>query len=610
MAEKSMLRFITCGSVDDGKSTLIGRLLFEGKNLTDDQVESLNNESQKFGTTGDDIDYALLVDGLESEREQGITIDVAYRYFSTENRKFIVADTPGHEQYTRNMATGASNADVAIVLMDARKGIITQTKRHTHIAAMLGIKHIIVAVNKMDLMNYDEVTFRKIDHDYRRFVEPMGFGTVSSVPVSARYGDCVTQLSQNIPWFDGQPLMDVLDNLNIDTDKNEMVLRLPIQSVNRPNLNHRSYRGTIASGIVSVGDNVFDVLSDQSAIVENILTPQGNVNQASEGEAVDIMMDREIDLSRGHILSHKDHLITLTNQMEAEIIWFDGTPCYPGRRYLIQTANNQTTGYITNIEYKIDINTMGQLNGKSLDMNDIAMCKLSLQKPIPMDTYATNKITGGFIIIDPVTNNTIGAGMVKECLNRQGHLHWQDTDITAEKRAQIKDQKPLVLWFTGFYQSGKSDISNALEQSLHQLGRHTMILNGDNMRHGLCKDLGFSPTDRIENIRRVSQVANLMADSGLIVLCSFVSPYALDRAMARDIIGDRFVEIFVDTPLETCIENDDTGLYNQAKEGKISEVTGINSPYEVPENPDIHLKTSEQSMSDMVLQIKKIIEDH
>lgn len=601
--EKSLLRFITCGSVDDGKSTLIGRLLYEGKTIPDDQLSALKVDSQKFGTTDGDIDYALLVDGLESEREQGITIDVAYRYFETEERKFIVADTPGHEQYTRNMATGASTADAAVILIDARKGVVTQTKRHTHIAALLGIRHMIVAINKMDLVDYNEGIFQDIANDYQAFIADLGFQSVQAVPLSARYGDNVISQSDAMKWYSGKPLLKILEDIDVKNERLSEPFRFPVQSVNRPDLNHRSIRGTVAGGAIEIGDKIFDKRSGQIAKVTKINNPDGEVAAAQNGDAIDMTLDRDIDISRGHVLSTINIPPKLTNQIQAHVIWFDEQELYPSRRYIIQTINDETYGSVTEIKYKIDINTAGKRNGKSLTMNDIAVCNLSFQAPLLLDPYKDNQSTGAFVMIDPKTNKTVGAGMVDFSLYRADNLHWHDSEITGEKRAALLRQTPKVLWLTGLYNSGKSDIAQALDKSLHAKGLHTYILNGDNMRHGLCRDLGFETADRIENIRRVAEVAKLMADSGLIVICSFISPFAADRDMARRIIGEGFVEIFVDTPLETCIVQDKTGLYERAIKGEVPNVPGINSEYEVPENPDIHLKTN---VNDIVQDIEEI----
>jgi bifunctional enzyme CysN/CysC len=594
MSDKSLLRFITCGSVDDGKSTLIGRLLFDSKQIMDDQMGTLESDSRKFGTTGEDIDFALLVDGLESEREQGITIDVAYRYFATKNRKFIVADTPGHEQYTRNMATGASTADAAIVLIDARKGVITQTKRHTHIAALLGIKHIVVAVNKMDLMDFKQDVFDDIANDYNNFVQDMGFGSVTTIPLSARYGDNVTNASDQMKWYDGMALLPFLESIEIDASKTDAPLRFPVQSVNRPDLNHRSYRGTIVSGALHVGMDMFDVKTGQSAKIDKILFPDGRGENVSCRDAVDISLDTEIDISRGHVLSTRTDAPKLSSQFQAHIIWFDIDPMLPGRSYVLQTVNNDTRATITSIKHKIDINNLGHSDTKSLSMNDIGVCNLSTQQSIAMDAYKDIRQTGAFILVDPVSNRTVGAGMIDFSLYRADNIQWQNIEITPEKRAEIKHQKPLVLWCTGLSGSGKSTIANALEQSLHAQGKHTYILDGDNVRHGLNKDLGFTDADRVENIRRVAEVAKLMADAGLIVIASFIAPFAADRKMARDLI-----------PVEECIKRDPKGLYKKALVGEIPNFPGVNSPYEDPQSPDIHIRNHNIKIADAVSMIEE-----
>ena len=604
MADKSLLRFITCGSVDDGKSTLIGRLLYDSKQIMDDQIGTLERDSRKFGTTGDDIDFALLVDGLESEREQGITIDVAYRYFSTKKRKFIVADTPGHEQYTRNMATGASTADLAIVLIDAQKGIITQTKRHTHIAALTGIKNIVVCVNKMDLVDYSEEAFNRIKDDYHGFIADMGFESVAMFPLSARYGDNMTEISSNMPWYDGGALLSYLEDVDATLATKNKSLRFPVQSVNRPDLNHRSYRGTIASGILNVGDDLFDVKTGQSAKVSSILSQDGEVPVAHIGDAVDVSLSTEIDVSRGHVLALRSDAPKQSNQFQAHVIWFDNDPMLPGRDYILQTINNDTRASITSIKYKIDINDLGQGNTKTLSMNDIGVCNLSTRQSIVIDAYKDVKRLGAFVLIDPMTNRTVGAGMIDFSLYRSDNIQWQDIDVTPKKRAEIKSQTPRVLWCTGLSGSGKSTVANALEKSLHAQGHHTYILDGDNVRHGLNKDLGFTDADRVENIRRVAEVAKLMSDAGLIVIASFISPYAADRKMARDLIGDHFVEIFIDTPVEECIKRDPKGLYKKALAGEIPNFPGVNSVYESPQSPDIHIHNHGVEIADIVLRIE------
>ncbi|MCO6184707.1 sulfate adenylyltransferase subunit CysN [Rhizobium sp. L1K21] len=601
---KSMLRFLTCGSVDDGKSTLIGRLLYDTKLIFEDQLASLEADSRKHGTAGENIDFALLVDGLEAEREQGITIDVAYRFFATDKRKFIVADTPGHEEYTRNMATGASTADLAIVLIDSRQGVLRQTRRHSFIASLLGIRHIVLAVNKIDLMDYSKEVFDKIVADYMDFASDLGFKTITPIPMSARFGDNVTTKSEKTAWFDGPTLLEHLETVPIDAGNEKAPFRFPVQLVNRPNLNFRGFSGQIASGTVSVGDTVVVAKSGQSSTVKEIVVHGGNLERAVEGQAVTIALNDEIEVSRGNMLVAPSDRPHVADQMQAHIIWFDANPMIPGRSYILRTETDSVNCSITDLKYEIDVNTFAHEAAKSLEMNGVGVCNISLQSPIAFDAYKSNRVTGNFVIIDRFTNATLGAGMIDFPLRRAENVHWQATEVTKASRAEMKNQKPAVVWFTGFSGSGKSTIANALEKYLHVNGKHTYMLDGDNIRHGLNRDLGFKDEDRVENIRRVAEVAKLMSDAGLIVLVSFISPFRSERRMARDLMDDgEFIEVFVDTPLEECAKRDPKGLYAKAKAGEIANFTGISSPYEQPENPELHLHTVGHEPQELAMKI-------
>jgi bifunctional enzyme CysN/CysC len=598
---KSLLRFLTCGSVDDGKSTLIGRLLYDTKLIFEDQLAALENDSKKHGTTGDDIDFALLVDGLEAEREQGITIDVAYRFFSTSKRKFIVADTPGHEQYTRNMATGGSTADLAVVLVDARQGVLRQTRRHSFIASLLGIRHIVLAVNKIDLVGHDQTVFDKIVEDYLEFAKDLGFASLTPIPMSARYGDNVTQSSGNMPWYKGPALLEHLETVPVGTDAGSKPFRFPVQYVNRPNLDFRGFAGTVASGSISQGDEVVVAKSGKVSRIRRIVTQDGDLQVANEGEAVTIVFQDEIEVSRGNILVAPDARPHVAEQFTANVIWFDEHPLLPGRGYILRTETDQANATVTELKYRIDVNTFGHEAAKSLGLNEVGVCNLSTQTSIAFDTYADNRVTGAFILIDRLTNRTVGAGMVLHPLRRASNIHWQALDVSKDSRAALKYQKPAVLWFTGLSGSGKSTIANLLEKKLHAAGRHTYLLDGDNVRHGLNRDLGFTEEDRVENIRRVGEVARLMVDAGLIVLVSFISPFRAERRSARELLGKgEFVEVFVDTSFEECARRDPKGLYAKALKGEIKNFTGVDSPYESPENPEVHLKTVGKSPEEMV----------
>jgi bifunctional enzyme CysN/CysC len=604
--QKSLLRFLTCGSVDDGKSTLIGRLLYDTKLIFEDQLVALENDSRKHGTAGDDIDFALLVDGLEAEREQGITIDVAYRFFATSKRKFIVADAPGHEQYTRNMATGASGADLAVVLVDARKGVLRQTRRHSFIASLLGIRHIVLAINKIDLVGYDRQVFDKIVADYMAFAAGLGFTSVVQVPISARFGDNVTQLSKNMPWYAGPALLEYLETVPIDAEAEDKPFRFPVQYVNRPNLDFRGFAGTIASGTISKGEEVAVAKSGKVSRVGRIVTQDGDLEAAVAGQAITILLEDEIELSRGNMLVAPQARPHVADQFTANIIWFNEHPLLRGRSYILRTETDQVNATITELKYRIDVNTFGHEAAKSLELNELGVCNISTQSPIAFDAYKDNRVTGAFILIDRMTNATAGAGMILHPLRRAANIHWQSLDVDKVARATQKYQRPAVLWFTGLSGSGKSTIANLLEKKLHAAGLHTYLLDGDNVRHGLNRDLGFTEEDRVENIRRVAEVARLMVDAGLIVMVSFISPFRAERRMARELLAEgEFVEIFVDTPFEECARRDPKGLYAKALQGAIKNFTGIDSPYESPEKPEIHLKTVGRSPEEMVDTIEK-----
>ena len=593
---KDLLRFITCGSVDDGKSTLIGRLLHDSKLIYDDQLSSLVRDSERHGTTGDDIDFALLVDGLEAEREQGITIDVAYRFFATANRSFIVADTPGHEQYTRNMATGASNAQLAVILIDARKGVLVQTRRHSLICSLLGIRHVVIAINKMDLVNFQKEVFDRIVGDYSSYAAPLGFQSVMPIPISARFGDNVIASSDRTPWYSNAALLQYLENVDVGSETSAGPLRFPVQWVNRPTSDFRGYAGTVVSGKVAVGDAVVVATSGRASSIKEIVTFDGPLASAEAGDAVTLTLASEVDLARGDILVSPSSRPEVSDQFAAHLIWMSENPLVPGRSYLARIGTRTVPMTITALKYKIDPNTREHLAAHTLGLNDLGFCNVATSVPIAFDPYDQNRQTGSFIMIDRFTNHTVGAGMVAFGLRRGTNLAWQPLLVGKAERAALKHQKPAVLWLTGFSGAGKSTIANFVEQRLHAAGHHTMLLDGDNVRHGLCRDLGFTEADRVENIRRAGEVAKLMTESGLIVICSFISPYRAEREMVRNLFSaGEFIEIFVDTPIGECIRRDPKGLYAKAQAGKIKNFTGIDAPYEAPESPEIHLHTIDQA---------------
>ncbi|PBB82387.1 adenylyl-sulfate kinase [Mesorhizobium sp. WSM3879] len=597
---KSLLRFLTCGSVDDGKSTLIGRLLSDTKQIFEDQLAALENDSRKHGTTGDDIDFALLVDGLEAEREQGITIDVAYRFFATPKRKFIVADTPGHEQYTRNMATGASTADLAIVLIDARQGVLRQTRRHSIIASLLGIRHIVLAVNKIDLVGFDKTVFDRIVADYGEFAQSLGFNSIVPIPMSARFGDNVTSRSERTPWYSGPSLIEHLETVSVDEAAIELPFRFPVQYVNRPNLDFRGFAGTIASGSVSKGDEVVVAKSGRASRVKRIVAHGGDLEQAVAGQAITLVLEDEVEVSRGNMLVSPAARPQVADQFAANLVWFDEQALLPGRSYILRTETDQVSATVTDLKYRVNVNDFAHEAAKSLDLNEVGVCNLSTRAPIAFDPFAENRTTGAFILIDRISNATVGAGMILHSLRRAENIHWQSLDVGKRGRSDLKNQRPAVFWFTGLSGSGKSTIANLFERKLFASGRHTYILDGDNVRHGLNRDLGFTDADRVENIRRVAEVAKLMADAGLIVIVSFISPFSAERRMARELMGEgEFVEVFVDTPFEECARRDPKGLYARALSGEIKNFTGVDSPYETPENPEIHLKTLGRTPEEM-----------
>jgi bifunctional enzyme CysN/CysC len=591
---KDLLRFITCGSVDDGKSTLIGRLLFDSKMIFEDQLAALRADSKRMGTQGQNIDFALLVDGLAAEREQGITIDVAYRFFSTEKRKFIVADTPGHEQYTRNMVTGASTADLAVILIDARKGVLTQTRRHSYLANLIGIRRFVLAINKMDLVGYDESTFHRIAADYGAFAKEIGIADFHAIPISGLVGDNITTKSNDTPWYGGPTLIEFLETVALDAQAlREKPFRMPVQWVNRPNLDFRGFSGRIASGTVRPGDIVGVVPSGRSTAVKRMVTFDGDLDEAVAGQSVTLTLADEVDCSRGSMLVQADAPPEVADQFEATIVWMADEPMLPGRPYWMKLGSQTVTARVQQPKYQVNVNTLEHLAAKTLGLNAIGVANLSTDATVVFEPYDVNRELGGFILIDKLTNATVGAGMLHFALRRAQNVHWQAIEISPETHARQKNQQPRLLWFTGLSGAGKSTIANLVEKKLNELGKHSFLLDGDNVRHGLNKDLGFTDADRIENIRRVGEVAKLMTQAGLIVLTAFISPFRAERRMVRDMLPrEEFVEIHIDTPLAEAERRDIKGLYKKARLGQIKNFTGIDSAYEAPENPEIHIDTT------------------
>ncbi len=590
---KSLLRFITCGSVDDGKSTLIGRLLYDSKLVFEDHLAALEADSRRVGTQGGDLDFALLVDGLAAEREQGITIDVAYRFFSTERRKFIVADTPGHEQYTRNMVTGASTADLAVILVDARKGVLTQTRRHSFLVSLLGIRHVVLAVNKLDLVGFDQAVFDSIVADYTTFAGELGLPEVVAIPLSALRGDNITEASPETPWYSGPPLVEHLETVQVDDDRADGPFRMPVQWVNRPDLDFRGFAGPVVGGRVRPGDRVRVVPSGHDTEVTRIVTADGDLDEAVAGQSVTLVLADEIDVSRGDVLAAADDPPGAADQFECHLVWMATEELLPGRPYLLKIGTRTVTATVARPKYSVNVNTLEHTAARTLGLNEIGVCNISLDRPVPFDPYEVNRDTGGFILIDRLSNATVGAGMLHFALRRADNVHWQAVDVDREARSLLSGHRPALLWFTGLSGSGKSTVANLVERELHALGHRTYLLDGDNVRHGLNRDLGFTEADRVENIRRVAEVGRLMVDAGLIVLASFISPFRAERRLARELLGEgEFVEIFVDSGLEAAEARDRKGLYAKARRGELVNFTGIDSPYETPESPELHLDSS------------------
>jgi len=592
---KSLLRFITCGSVDDGKSTLIGRLLYDSKMIFEDQLAALEADSKKMGTQGQNIDFALLVDGLAAEREQGITIDVAYRFFSTDRRKFIVADTPGHEQYTRNMITGASTADLAIILIDARRGVLTQTRRHSYLVSLIGIKHVILAINKMDLVNYSRDVFDRILGDYTAFSSQLSIEKIIPIPISALAGDNITERSGNTPWYHGPTLMGQLETVEVASASRTAPFRMPVQWVNRPNLDFRGFSGLVSSGTVHPGDLVKIMPSARQSRVARVLI-DSDLPYATAGQSITLTLEDEVDCSRGDVICGAENPAEVSDQFESTIVWMNDTPMLPGRSYLLKIGTKIVTASVTTLKHKVNVNTLEQIAARQLELNEIGLCNISLDRPIAFDPYSENRDTGGFILIDRLTNETMAAGLIHFALRRAQNIHWQAVDVSRVSRAAKMGQRACVLWFTGLSGAGKSTVANLVEKRLFALGKHTTMLDGDNVRHGLNRDLGFTDTDRVENIRRVAEVSRLMTDAGLIVLVSFISPFRSERQMARELLPDgEFFEVFVDAPLAIVEQRDPKGLYKKARRGEIKHFTGISSPYEPPETPEFHIDTTKLS---------------
>ncbi|MGI9229422.1 MAG: sulfate adenylyltransferase subunit CysN [Gammaproteobacteria bacterium] len=607
---KSFLRFITCGSVDDGKSTLIGRLLYDSKLIYEDQLQALEHTSKKIGTQGDALDLALLVDGLAAEREQGITIDVAYRFFSTDKRKFIVADSPGHEQYTRNMATAASTADLAVILIDARKGVLTQTRRHSYIASLLGIRHVVVAINKMDLTDYSRSVFDEIERDYRAFAGPLGFAEIVCIPMSALNGDNVTEAGGRMDWYDGMALLPLLEQVDVTPEHSAMPFRFPVQWVNRPDMHFRGFSGTVSGAAIRVGEAVVVVPSGKRSRVRSIVTDAGELDRAVTNQAVTLTLEDELDISRGDVICKADEAADQTSQLAALLLWMAEDELLPGREYLLKTSNKLTPATVTDLEYKVDVNDFEHEPGKSLQLNEIGHCNLNLNQPIAFDRYQDNRRTGSFILIDRVSNNTVGAGMLLSSLRQERQVIREQLSVSKGLRARLNQQRPCLLWFTGLSGAGKSSIAKLVDKHLVGQGRHTYMLDGDNVRHGISRDLGFTDVDRVEHIRRVGEIGKLMVDAGLIVIASFISPFASDRRQARELLEQgEFIEIYVNTPLDVCEKRDPKGLYKQARQGELPHFTGIDSPYEPPEQPELEIITADCSTEQAAMQIVSYLKD-
>ncbi|PNS09397.1 sulfate adenylyltransferase subunit CysN [Solilutibacter silvestris] len=601
---KGLLRFITCGSVDDGKSTLIGRLLYDSKGLFADQLAALASDSRRHGTQGDDIDYALLLDGLAAEREQGITIDVAYRFFGTDKRKFIVADCPGHEQYTRNMATGASTADAAVVLVDARKGLLAQTRRHSYIVALLGIRNVVLAVNKLDLVDYDRGVFERIERDYRELATQLGITNVQAVPLSALKGDNLLQRSPKTPWYHGPMLLEWLEHVDVEPTHGDAGFRLPVQWVNRPHQDFRGFSGTISAGQVRPGDDVVVLPSGQRSRVERIVVAEGDLAAAAVGQAITLTLADEVDVSRGDVIAAASQPPQVADQLAVHLLWMGEAPLLPGRAYLLKSGTRTVNATVTEIKHRIDVNTQAQLAARNLDLNEVGVCNLSLDQPIAFESYCDDRTLGGFILIDRFDNATVAAGTTDFALRRAGNIHWQHLDVDKAARARSKRQTPRCVWFTGVSGAGKSAIANLVDKKLHALGHHAFVLDGDNVRHGLNRDLGFTDEDRVENQRRVAEVAKLMTDAGLIVLVSFISPFRAERKAARELFAPgEFIEVFVDTPLDVAERRDVKGLYAKARRGELPNFTGIDSPYQAPEHAELVLDTATASAQALAEQV-------
>jgi bifunctional enzyme CysN/CysC len=606
------LRFITCGSVDDGKSTLIGRLLYDSKMIFEDQLKTLQTDSKRFGTQGQNIDFALLVDGLSAEREQGITIDVAYRFFSTQKRKFIVADTPGHEQYTRNMVTGASTADVAVVLIDARKGVLTQTRRHSYLVKLMGIQRIVLAINKMDKVDYREEVFDSIKQDYLAFAQQLGNVEVTAIPISALHGDNITNHSPQMPWYHRTSLMDYLETVEIEQDRlGKLSFRMPVQWVNRPHQDFRGFSGTVASGFVKKGERIRLLPSGQEVEIASIVTKDGDLDEAVAGQALTLTLTQEVDASRGDMFCSPQSPATVAGQLQAHLVWMVEEPLMPGRSYWLKCSTQTVSASVTKIKYQVNINTLEQVAANKLEINALAVCNLATDKPLVFDSFSDNPSTGSFVLIDRINHQTVAAGVIDYPLRRAQNIQPQHFQINRQARAQLNNQTPCVLWFTGLSGSGKSTLANELEKQLFAKGLRTYVLDGDNIRHGLNKDLGFTQEDRVENIRRVAEVAKLMLDAGLIVLTTFISPYRADRDMARSLFAKgEFFEIFVDTPLEVCEQRDPKGLYKKARRGEIKNFTGIDSAYEPPQSPELVIRAHDSTMEDALSCLENLIFKH